>query len=105
MPKRTILSILILGVAGAWASKPYLTTSHAHAAIQRYVVTQGGTATSCQRVARTRVDCGVSIPLRVTPGPGTVTATATIQAFLRGGVGPYLERVREWAYTITLPGP
>lgn len=99
-----VVAVSLAPCASAQAS-PYLTTSRAHAAVQRYAAKQAGTATWCERVARTRVDCGVSIPLKISSGPASGTATAIIQAFLRKGEGPYLERIGEWAYTVTLPVP
>lgn len=108
VPTRAALIAAVVAcllAAPAQAHGPYLTIPHARAVVQHYAATQGGTATSCQRVSRVRVDCGVSIPLRVSPGPGTATASATIRAFLREGRGPYLKRIGEWSYTITLPVP
>lgn len=104
--RAALIAVVVASLAlcvSAQALSPYLTVPRAHAAVQRYAATQGGTATSCQRVNRTRVNCGVTIPLHVSPGPATATASATIQAFLREGFGPYLERLGEWVFSIVLP--
>jgi hypothetical protein len=98
-----IVVVMLLAWCAPAQGRPYLTTTRALSAVQRYAAKQGGAVSACQRIGRTRVDCGVSIPLQVTSGPGTATASATIQAFLWEGAGPYLVRVGEWSFAITVP--
>lgn len=104
----TLAVLVLLVVPGVAEAKkthhrppaPGISMVEAQTAIRGYAAGQGGQINGCWRISRDRVACDVSIPCEITPGPVSITALATIEAFDIGD-GPELERVGEWTFIET----